>query len=334
MDFQQTTTREDKLALINALQDSFSHKGELLLPDEEFYPEKFDDKNLALASKKILMWLEQKPHDLNFIISDENFIGYRNNSDGQAITLSKKVSTSPFTGAAVIARACLEYFLAKKNIPLDDELVELALIEFGLGVLTINSFDSDKSLASSINRLVPLSKKPRVNPNVLMYFSPLDFAKLFEKYINTNMLGYRSVVEHVLPWVTRFLNSRDAHMKILRYADYSQEARKKLLTLRAKAALLAFTTLSVSIFGLFLWQQQPRQLPQNLQSQKEDIEVLEKAYRVCIDSARDKQMHYDKSDVFLMRQLDSHMARCASIRNTHDYRVRTYNKELEKAGFK
>lgn len=333
MNIPNATTREDKLKLVNNLQKTFHHKNELLLPDSELYPMSFDNDSLTRAGKKICVWLGVKPHNLKFEINDSETVGYHSKDGTNIITIDSKLSASPFVASAVVAKSCISYFFNRKRVEYDTELLELASVELGLGLLFVNSFNSSGELGSKIKRTLTIRRHPYVSDSVLSHFSPQEYARLVENYIGKNQLGYRSVTEHMLPWAVPYLHLRDKNIKILRPTDYSRRVQKDLSALRIKAALLAVLLVSSLALGTFLWQNQPKKLSTILQSQKEDIEVLEKSYKACMDSARYKQEKYDDKDLFLIRQLDAHILRCTSIRNSHDYMVKQYNNELTEAGF-
>ncbi len=321
-------TREDKIKLTNSFRDSFHRKDQLLLPDDEFYPTIYEKKDIEKVSKKICVWLGIKPHTLHFLCNDELPDGYIETNKKHCINLTTKSRNNPLVAAAIIARGCMVYYLYRKDYTGDSELIEIGLIELGLGLLVLNAIDSGSNLRDRFYRTIPIKHRLQIDDSVLSYFGCEEYIRLFSKYISRNELDHRIIVEHLTPWVRKHTDIHITTSTKLKEQDFVALQIHKRSINRQKIFGLGLLIITLLTPGIFFWQKRPHGLPITIQRQKEDIEVLEAAYQSCENSLQYKKDTYDMTDFFMIRQIDAHLGRCKSIRNKHDHSVKIYNSQV------
>jgi hypothetical protein len=321
-------TREDKLKLLSSFNSSFHRKDELLLPDDEVYPNQVANNYVEKVGKKICVWLGVKPRSLKFTNDENSLNGFTENSGKYMINIRPNENHNTLESAAIIARSCVAYFLVRNGYQADDELIEIGLIELGLGIFVINTLDSGSGLFTSIYRTFPIKHSPKVNSAILSYFSPTEFIRHFSAYVSRNELDHRAIMEHLMPWGQKLVHlSLDASGKLLE-PDYVILGRRNRAQNRLKIIGIGALLLTIIVPGVFFWQYRPKTITISAQKHKDDIEVLAAAYQACENSLGYKQKQYDLSDIFMIRQIDAQLSRCQSLRNRHDHLVKIYNQEV------
>ncbi len=326
---QAPLTREDRVKIIDTLRAASQHRGELLLPDDELYPTVFDAQKLEIAGKKILVWLGVKPRNLTFEIAATS--GFDSLKIPPTISLTPTSAVHCFSGTALLAKACLEYFFYRNNQAYDEELLELASIEFGLGLIFINSINSGPGFRDRINRIIT-TRKPSVDVQILSYHSIEEYVRLFRDFTSVHELHPKVIWEHTLPWAKRY--GINPHNVIGQFQEesYVKATYRQRRHDQIKVVGLASTIALVLLFVSFLYVQVPKKLTVDLQAQKEKIELLRQSYQACSNSIETTRDSQTTSDIFAVQQLDSEISRCNSLRNKHDYEVRDFNTKLHSLG--
>ncbi|MCA9332953.1 hypothetical protein KDA00_03700 [Candidatus Saccharibacteria bacterium] len=323
----QTVTSEEKRAIILSLRQKFHRNGELLLPDNELYPQAFTPEKLELATKKILVWLGSKPRNVTTKIdkSRDSYFEYDRNTI--VISFNDKHASKPIIGVAILSKMCVAILFEKKKIRYDDELIESALIELGLGLLVINSIDSDDDIRQKLSRILGL-KQMNISKDILSHYSPNEFVRLFSSYISMEALPNSVVIEHTFPWNQPLIEDSNKPSNY-RFEKYVINEKDNLTQSRIKFGLVVTAIISIAILAVFLFNEKPKNLTAELQIKKENIEVLNFAYQKCKSSLAKKENEYPTGDFEMQRILELHNSRCISIKNKHDYLVREYNLALK-----
>lgn len=298
-------TRAEKIASIRKYVDLINHTGALFLPDEEVYTNTFNEQSATIIGKKICLWLGIKPYNVRFTIGPQASFMIIN---GQR-TITAPNTTDPFLFANSVTRSCLTYYFHRQKQSVDEEYIELASIEFGLGVIFMNTLGTSQ------------------NTN-LNYLQPKQYIKLFCKYLELNHYDYRTVMEHLVVAAQRKMPEQYRHITPRNEERFVITNRIQLQTRIIKRISVVMVILATISISIFVWLQRPKQLPASLRSQSEDIDTLLRVYDICSRHAKKTKVPRSDDDVFSYRHIDAELSRCKSIKNKHDFLVRQYNQEL------
>jgi hypothetical protein len=295
---------------------NFTHKGELLLPDNEIYPSLIDEKSIEKTAKKIFYWTGHKPSNLKYKL-DPGESEYR---DRKIII---NASLSEYEVAAIISRQCIEHIFSVNKIDATPEMIDLALIELGLGIIVINSFGSKNSFQNKIGGLAGIKQ---IQPDALSSLSTKEFSRRFEEYIEENELDNKVIIEHLLPWAISYLDIKAKGPGKINYEDYVKSSRHEQLVSQIKIGGVLFClTLTFALLMLLYLQRTP-EVPKELELAKVKINELRESFIECTDELKEKQKQYNTDDIYMVRQLDAKVNECESIKNKYDFQVQELDK--------
>ncbi len=328
-----STTRDDKLVLLKNINASRNKAGELMIPDNDIYGGLYDIERIKRTSKEFLVWLEMKPTNLCYEIDNYKPVGLLESDGKFYINIGTNIAKNPYVATSIIAKSSCEYYLKRKKIQYDDELLELATVHFGLGVFMINAFDSGNDLVSFLRRFTGRSSNPRVTHLILSYFTPDKYYRMFANYLKINQLGFRACIDHLLPWSAKGLKKMDTNIKAIYPTDYVQQESAKLSLLRLKSSLMIVLICLLTVVVWLIIDVKPKSLPAELANEVDNINVLANNRRLCNIMVKQQQKSLDENDIFSDRQIDAQMTRCKSVENIYNYRLNVLNEKLRASGF-
>lgn len=294
----------------------FKNRGGLFLPDDEIYKEIKTIKDIETLAKKIFVWLCIKPMNVHYSLKPESV----SNLDNFLIYINSDKNI--FENVALISKQCIEYYLKRKNLESNQEVTERAIIDYGLGILVVNSFKSTNTLGKKL-----VKNKPGNDYEVLTSLSNEDFSRRLKDYIEENSLSKSSVLEHILINNRRYLGF-SINESNLRNELFVTEENSLNNKLKIKYLISISCFCLVFVLGAFLYSQRPESLPKEVISQKEKVVSLENSYRECIKELQEKEQNYNMDDIYMVRQIQAHFNKCTSLKNNYEYNVQQYNKML------
>ncbi len=300
------------------LLTDFHNRDGLFLPDSNIYGFDHTIQGTEIIAKMIFVWLGIKPVDVTY---SNNYFNSDLKSKNIFIIFTRP-DESVFINVALITKQCMEYYLIRKKVSVIEENVERALIDFGLGLLVINSFQSDKIISNIFT-----NKNKRLE--ILKSISKKEFSRRFNDYIKRNQFDTDIIIEHTLksnrPYL-EFKHTGRSKEKNESFIINEHIRQQKNMT----KYILVFACLCASfVLVAFLYAQKPKGLPEEAIVQKNTINSLEQEYRNCISELKEKEQKYEIDDIYMVRQIQAQFNECTSIKNKYDYSVQQYNKLLD-----
>jgi len=298
-------TRAEKITSIRNYATTLGHKDALLLPDQDIYPEVLNHTSVSVTAKKICVWLGIKPYNVHFTIGEEP--GYR--AIGRKHTITAPLTENAFLFAASVTYSCLEYYFTRQKQAFDNEYLDLASIEFGLGIIFMNLFGMSNSYK-------------------LNHLTAKQYSELFTECIDINHFDRKVVMEHLVEKARRQMPERFRDIPVSHEESYVSTHRRKKWEKAFRAVSVVILAVFIIGTSFFVWAQRPKVLSSDLMIQAEDIQTLYSSYNLCTQSANKVDTRRSDDDVFTYRHIDSELSRCRSIKNKHDYMVQEYNRQL------
>jgi hypothetical protein len=305
------------MSTYSRLVNDFHNRDGLFLPDSEIYCYKSSGNSTEIIAKKIFVWLGIKPNSItysdNLVVDDKKAL--RN------FTISATSHQHPMVNVAGITKQCMEYFLTRKKVDINPEITEKAIIDFGLSLLVINSFQSDKIIGNFL-------KNNNSQENVLNSLNKKDFCRRFNDYVRNNQLDNDIIIEHTIKSSRPYLDFKHSGRTKERNESFVITENNRQQKNKTKFVLLIACICASFVLVTFLYSQKPKGLTKEVLAQKNEINTLEQSYRSCISNLKVKQQSYDLDDVYMVRQIQAQFNECTSIKNNYDYKVQQYNKKI------
>jgi hypothetical protein len=326
-------TSDEKNCLIRQLTETFHHHGELFLRDEELYADTLNTNRINEIIKQFCVWLGVKPNHLKLQISHnyEHPYEFINDKTEYAINLDPCIVSDRFLCVAFIARGCTEYYMYKKgyNHPksnmVNREIIDLASIQLGFGVIMLNSVDSHL-LSSSAVMIMIERLRFRHSRSALGFYTPTEYARLFVDHVSEFSISPTLFSGHLLPAVKKLVPINELSLvSVAPPADFVLAVNLLKKQANKKRTLLQGAIILVLISSGFAYFAIPDPKPTPREIQREKISVLMKAYDVCMTSLQNKIEYSTNDDIFSAGSINSHHNRCQSIKNVHNHEVRNFN---------
>ncbi len=317
-------TEEEKTKLYSSVFSNFDRIGQLMLPDNEIYPQTIDTKSLEKIAKKAFVWIGCKPRNLNYSISNRQS-GYEIIEGNKYINLNNN-DTSTFVAAPIIARSCIAYQANVKKINLSPETIDCALVDLGFGQLILNSISSSNDISSRLNRIIHFKQG---HSPALKILTTKDFLIRYRGFIYSNGLSKKKIIEHSTPWGKNHLNLHYTEPGKLDNEEFVILSRKSVVSDQVKLMGCVFLGLIILILIGALISLAPKRLPKELKAQKDIISTLEDSYYACMTGYAKNRKSANENDIFTKRQLESERNRCESFKNQHDYYLQEYNTKVD-----
>lgn len=315
-------TEEERLAEFERLFGQYQNKGKIFEPTVDFYNGLNNVEGLLAGAKALYRWLGIKPYQLHV-----EFVGSNSTSNSGHITIPDAYQSQPYEVGALLAQAVIKHILEhRKQYDTDELFMGFATIQCGFGLLVLNGLERKPY---KLLRMLGYNKGAGA-PLQLTAFSTHDYANGVIEYAS---LYKTDLVQHIA-YMTRSTQSllskaltlRTRHIATPKAVHSDNQNR---LLWKVHALLLTLLVLIPVSTALYVWMQRPDQPSTAMVAQYQKLSSLEIAYNSCATEAQRQQNTYDQNDIFMQRQIDATLVRCASLRNQYNYEVDQYNKLVE-----
>lgn len=307
-------THTDKVQKIEEVFSKIRHKSDVFIPDEAFYGTEVHAEDPERMADVLFRWLGIKHRNVRIHIdpSQQNLISYTHEKNASRINLNLQTLEDPLLCGAVVAHAIMHHLViarAKISLGNSDEneaLTDLATIYAGFGVLILNGFEAKQP---------PLGSMGMQN-----------YASEFLDYCSEHRIVKSLWLSSVLPSVaTQFLATKSRTQRLKPYLSRRLQKIKKRK--RKVLAGLFLTTVIISSAVVFS-PKGPQYLSPLMQEKRENIVQLKSQYELCTGIVEYKQQKWDKTDIFIQRQIEADKSRCSSLKNRYNYEVKEFNSKL------
>jgi hypothetical protein len=312
-------TQEEQLAKLDGLFGHYENKGKFFDPTTRFYNLLTTEEGLLLAAKQLHHWLGIKPHHLHVQFSNST-----KPVTSATIVIPAGYANQPYETGALLAQAVLNQILVhRKHYQPDDLFLEFATIECGLGIVILNGLNRPRhTLFQKLGFQKNIGKPLQLSAlTVSDYASGLiEYATLYETDLTKHVTFMTAATQTILAPVLKYQTS---HIPL---PDAVRQERHALRHLQLKAVLFIALAILPVMLGLFVWSQRPYKPSTKVITQYQKVLQLKDQYDNCIDQAQKQRNTYDHTDIFMERQVDATLVRCASLRNQYHYEIDQYNK--------
>lgn len=327
------TVDDQRQAVRHALGRYFDQQNSLYLPTTDTYNSLHTDEGVLELGNALYRWLGVKPRNLRIHFSDQPSSLFPAKSKG-VIEVPVEFRNFPYLTAAAVTFGTLRHFLCDRHrLAYSDQLLEIASIETGFGVLVLNALVAPHSKHQQMHHLLS-GHHHQISTEHLRTITNNDYALLFDDFCQTHELT-RGSFDFALHDKARALLRRDDSRLLSLQAPFEQPAAMKLHQQAARKrwlalSLIAITTSLVGVIVTYTMYQRPYTPSYEVIAKYEQLSVLHKAYNTCADQAKKQQDDpATHDDIFLQRQLDGVLLRCQSLKNQYNYEVDNYNSLIQ-----
>lgn len=317
-------TDEERRAYIQkALGHRLQKPGQLFLPTAQLYDALITESGIHHLLIELCRWLGVKPGSIEVSFKEINgdFI-----VDGKMIYVAKQYQGHPFITGSVLSLTALAFALSRHgtNLP-DRNLLELASIETGLGILIVNGLPPKLSFFQSTYHIIADDWQHREGFPLLAY-QKSHYAHLLAEWAHTNRIPSEEYLPHVQGSSRHLFPSHIASQSIASLPEPTviharhHAARLFWLKLLVMAAILAMTTASI----LYFWAQRQPVVSAEQQEAKQSLRIMKRSYDACILKATGQRNSYDPDDLLLERQIEATQSKCESLRNEYNHALDQY----------
>ncbi|PID32132.1 hypothetical protein CR970_02185, partial [Candidatus Saccharibacteria bacterium] len=228
----------------------------MFLPDTAFYNKLHTDSGLRACAHELFRWIGAKPRKLRIAYGQQTADGAQSND---SIILPEQLRSHPFQAGAALAVAVLQNAIAARaQGAIEDDFVEFASVESGLGVLVINGLYAPYPGWQQVVHNVFKDWEPPM-PHTLAHYQPTHYCEEVVHFAEANHVSTRRWTHYVHTPALRHLpidSLPPRHSQPLPKA----EALRRSITLRHIAAivLIALAAAGIVIIGLYVYGQRPR----------------------------------------------------------------------------
>lgn len=314
-------TKAAKLDVFTTLfGGKLSHPGTLFLPKRSFYDKLATDAGLVAAARELYRWLGVKPRRLAMAYGD----GHK---DG--LSLAEHYRELPYQVGALLALHVVRDVADHLGYPADDDFIEFASLESGLGVLVINGLYQPHSVWEGL--VHAMHGHWYANETVITHaYHPNNYANELLTYADAQQLSRRLWAGYLHAEAQRKLGVilQPAHRELpptheLLRRSHARTAIVRLLLLAVFGGLLAITATYVTA-------QRPRQISTLATEQYQEVMLRKQAYIACVDKVTQLMRDSENNDIFTDQELNAQKSRCLSLQNTYNAAVSRYNATLTK----
>ena len=319
-------TDEERAAKLDSLlEDRFTERGTLQLPQTSDYNRLTTDNGLKTVAYEMCRHLGVKPNRLRVVFSTDSTnqnVSFANNT----ITIDQTYRNHPYITGALLALGVIEYFIERydKHSP-DSALVEYATIHTGLGLWILNALTPRLSIRESLYHVLNGSWHNREGMQLESY-KPDQYAHNLAAYAHDNRIAPEIYIKNVTARSRYLMPSFAIKQSSLSLPepDAIQHHRKLANILWVKIILIGLIIAIALTASLYLWSQQK---PIDSARQADDLQALQiikHSFDACEKKASTQQSSYDPNDLFMTRQVDATKSRCESLRNEYNYALDQY----------
>jgi hypothetical protein len=331
---EELLTKSEKIdKLIELMGSKILEVGRLLLPDTDLYGE-LDKSNVDIekCGKFIQNWLAIKKR-IRYTFSDGVPDSSYNIVDGSyTISVNRAFAANALRVSALLSHELMHY-LINENLAYrltdpsqNEELIDLATIYSGLGVVVVNGLGQHDGWWQNIRHR---KLRKRIS---LGYYSDQQYAQEFLGYAHRYNLDIESASQYMMPWTRTFAPKPIslAQKDKLRQSDPVNHMQQRLREQNTKSFLIALAVTVLVSSMSFALLNKPQSLTKAEAEQYDKVQLLKRMYEVCRQAQKTQQDTLDTSNFFLERTVNATGTRCESIRNQYNYEVNNFNEKINK----
>lgn len=327
-DYQLQLTDEARREHLHALfGHRFTMQGKLQLPELTHYNQIGTSKGLQSLATEMCRWIGLKPNGLEVNYSPGRIpSGYSVDIKSKQVRIEDTYAKHPYSCAAILTFALLCYAITKAgHSEPDQNFIEFAAIELGLGLWIINALSPNLPVHHKIYHIIDTSWHQR-ETLPLQSYSPAQFANSVIKYAHENRIAADEYLPHILKrnqqLVPQFVRTQTT--RHLPEASITRQHRKAARLFWIKIVVSSAVIASAFVLTFYLIASEEKTINPEARKQLQLIESLRSQHAKCQQQASELQSSYDPNDLFMTRQVDAIKARCESLRNQYNYAIDQY----------
>lgn len=269
-------------------------------------------------------WLGSKPPKLHVSTSP---VATKNK---YTFVISKYDHDHPYVLAAHAVLFALRNTLEKRTgAAVSDDMVELASIQTGLGLIIMNALVSPDTALHLWHHGKASGSHQTYH---LQTMTTTVYAAELAAYGHAHTIRAQTLLAGLHKATHRYLPDYYTHHQVAPLAAPNIVRSRQRM---AHAALVKITLVSIlialiSCIGIYLTSQRPYRPSTETAEQYNKIQSLEYQYNYCKKYLQEQQNSYNQSDITTESNLASLAAECNSLKNQYNYQVSTYNDQVSK----
>jgi hypothetical protein len=327
-------TLQEKLDLVNSITSKSDHTGQIFSPNDSFYLWDEPVSGLQNMHNQLAHWIGLKKRALKVSFNPRlESSGKYLVIDGQAtIQIHSKHAANQFHTAAILAHFYSHYMVDTivgnaSVLPGQlEEIVDLTSIYLGFGVLILNAYSHQTGLIASGAKRLRSALSGTYLTVLLGYFQPVSFAKQFIDFCHNYRILPESYSNILLPGAKKLLkNDAVVNNYSTNLPNFIKVERQNIRTSNIRFATSIICCMLLIGAVIFVVNQLPKPLSEQLKSLQEKAQLLHHNYDVCQQRVADERGLTDNSDLFVEQKNNADENRCTSIRNQYNSVVDQYN---------
>ncbi len=306
------------------LRSGFTQHGNLFVPTTPLYNLLATEQGLQSVFHDICRWLGVKPSGLQVAYtSDQTAPLYEQKS----ILVPAHYRSQPYATGALLAFAALRYYCERytQSVP-DQEFIEFASIETGLGLWVLNGLPPKARLYHALFHLTPTHHAHSSGVTLLRY-TPRLYGHQVAAYAHNNHVlpeqylgGVSPTHRYLLPEIATHASTQTLPRPKAIIDHHVAVQRLWVRCVLVAGILAACVTVGVLLYA----NSRPAVSAEQIRSQQ--MLVIKKAsLDACLAKAAEQQNTFDPNDFSLTRQIDATKVRCESLRNEYNFALTEHN---------
>jgi len=265
-------TIDEKISYVTNILGTFSKiKDSLLEPESDWYNQLLTEQKLHQIFKKLCQHIGKKP--LSITIAYSNSISspgvFNEKEDELEILISSSYAESNYECIAILVHETIHYFMRLYAHEMLDksydheEIIDLASIYSGLGLLYINGLDVNQSWVHSVFKKIPYYS----NGTQLQigYYPPKEYTWHLLQYVKLCDINLDHLLGTAMPWSQKLILSNYDNAKVnIRQKPLLIDVQRNIATSNQKIILLGLCAILILIIGFFVYVNAPRPIPADL----------------------------------------------------------------------
>jgi hypothetical protein len=319
------TDDERTTKLHELLGSRFTNHGQLLLPTFRQYEALGTDEGLLALAKDLCRWLGYKPRQINVAYSTSPSQPYSVTAD--TILVDQRFREHPLVAGGLLAWAVLRFIAEHHHFIPDDQFIETASIESGLGLWVINAMQPRRTRREKLYHMLD-GNWLQLEGIQLQAMSSGEYLRQFEIFTSIHHLFPEEYARSVSKRSLHLLPNTPSSEKLIPMPEPSATLTHihNANMLWTKIILLSLIVSVAVVSGIFLLGERPPQTLQDQQRDSESLRVIKASLDECTQHASDQLSNYDPNDIFMARQVDATKTRCESLRNQYNSSLDDYQK--------
>jgi hypothetical protein len=305
---QTKATRKTRQTALAAVFERSANRAGLFIPSVEFYNSLHTPSGLEVAAKEIYRWLGIKPRLLAIDFDDAPDIA----SGEHTIVIPAHYREFPYQTGALLALSITQTVLTHHLDTVDEELIEFATIDCGLGLLVLNGLHGKRPLHVQLYHF--LSGHWHTADDVtLITYTTESYAHAVMAHALVRHPNRHDWIHAVNPDVQKLLPAAQRSKAPTRpraHARHQANARRQVINI-----LLA--SVIVSLGAAFALSQYPL-APSVNNRPPQSTEVLQAAYFQCLSNLAEQQRIISPQNNSQQQELKKLQEHCQQLRSDYN----------------